>query len=352
MGIFEVARRANVSTATVSRTINNPDLVDPNTAAKVQRAIQDLNYVPDTHARTLVSGKSRILGLIVSDITNPFFPELIKGFNSAAVQRGYDILVGSTDYSSERMELCVRRMMERKVDGVAIMTSERDEPVINQLSRQRIPIAFLDLGPTGRHFGSVRVDYAGGIAEAVDHLINLGHESFAFISGPANLPSAQIRLTAFLDDVAAKKNPALRALALPGDFTLDGGYSAMRTLLTGSNIPTAVIGGNDLSAIGALRAIHRAGLKVPRDISIIGFDDIHLAEFTEPPLTTIRLPRDEMARRVVSWLIAEIEDPQTSADLGEPLETKLVLRESTDWARSTSVFPLRELNIPARPAIG
>jgi LacI family transcriptional regulator len=144
----------------------------------------------------------------------------------------------------------------------------------------------------------------------------------------------------------------LRALAVPGDFTVDGGYSAMKTVLAGPDIPTAVIGGNDLSTIGALRAIHRAGLNVPRDISIIGFDDIHLAEFTEPPLTTIRLPRDEMARRVVSWLIAEIEDPATSADLGPPLETKLIVRESTDWARSRNVFPLGELNLPGRPAIG
>lgn len=337
MSILEVARRANVSTATVSRTINSPNIVNPVTAARVRRAIKDLNYVPDTHARTLVSGRSRILGLIVSDITNPFFPELIKGFGNVAVQAGYDILVGSTDYSCERMELCVRRMLERKVDGLAMMTSERDEPSIDQLGRHRIPIAFLDIGPVGRQFGVIQVDYARGIAEALDHLFELGHETCAFIGGPSHLPSAQIRAAAFLEYFSAKKLPESSTLVIPGDFTVDGGLASMNELLRRSEMPTAVIAGNDLSAIGALRAVHRAGLRVPQDMSIIGFDDIHLAEFTEPPLTTIRLPRNEIAARVVSWLVAAIEDPSSSIEFGQPLETALVLRQSTGPARVRSV---------------
>jgi LacI family transcriptional regulator len=333
MSIHEVARRANVSTATVSRTINNPDRVDPATAARVRRAIEDLNYFPDTHARTLVSGKSRILGLLVSDITNPFFPELIKGFGDVAVERGYDILVGSTNYSIPRMAMCVRRMLERKVDGLAVMTSERDGPIIEQLSHHRIPIAFLDVGPPGNQFFDVRVNYSQGIGEAVDHLIGLHHKRFAFIGGPAHLPSAQMRLGAFRQHLEASGVPESCVAVVTADFTVDGGLEAMNQVLLGDEWPTAVIGGNDLCAIGALRAVHRAGLKVPDDISIIGFDDIHLAEFTEPPLTTVRLARDELATRAVSWLIATIEERAPLDMVGEPLETHLILRQTTAEAR-------------------
>lgn len=333
MSIHEVARRANVSTATVSRTINNPDLVDPATAARVQRAIEDLNYFPDTHARTLVSGRSRILGLLVSDITNPFFPELIKDFGDVAVESGYDILVGSTNYSFERMELCIRRMLERKVDGLAVMTSERNTPLIEQLSHHRIPIAFLDVGPPGRHFCDIQVNYAQGIGEAVDHLISLGHRTFVFIGGPSHLPSAQMRLAAFLDYLKKSKIPASDMSVVPADFTVDGGLAAMNEALARQHLPTAVIGGNDLCAIGALRAVHSAGFQVPQDISIIGFDDIHLAKFTEPPLTTVSLPRDEIAGRVVSWLVSVIEERPVVAELGPPIETRLVLRQTTAQAR-------------------
>ena len=324
-----------MSTATVSRTINNPDLVDPVTAARVQRAIEDLKYFPDTHARTLVSGKSRILGLLVSDITNPFFPELIKEFGDVATARGYDIFVGLTNYSIERMELCVRRMLERKVGWSAVMTSERDAPIIEQLSHHRIPIAFLDIGPPGRHFFDVRINYSQGIGEALDHLIGLHHKTFVFIGGPSHAPSAQMRRAAFLEHLKMSGVPENRISIVPADFTVDGGLEAMTQVLSRSDfLPTAVLGGNDLCAIGALRAVHKAGLKVPDDISIIGFDDIHLAEFVEPPLTTVRLPREEVARRVVCWLVASIEEQPEANGMGDPIETRLVLRETTAEARA------------------
>src|ERR1022692_1412394 len=142
MKIQEVARRARVSTATISRTINNPSLVDPKTAKRVWKVIEKLRYYPDTQARAPVSGRSRILGLIVSDITNPFFPELIKGFEDVAIQNGYEILVSSTNYDSARMALCVRRMLERKVEGVAIMTSEMDKNLWISLPTGMCPWCF------------------------------------------------------------------------------------------------------------------------------------------------------------------------------------------------------------------
>lgn len=329
MSIREVAKRAKVSTATVSRTINNSGLVDPDTAARVMRAVVELNYYPDTHARTLVSGRSRILGLIVSDITNPFFPELVKGFEDVAVRQGYEILVSSTNYDTARMEHCVRRMLERKVDGIAMMTSERDEPLIEQLASRRVPVAFLDVGPARRHFRNIEVNYARGIGEAVDYLMSLGHRRIAFISGPQGLPSAQIRCAAFLDHLEQSGADCDHCTVVNGDHTVDGGLAAMERLMAEDSTPTAVMASNDLCAIGALRAVHRAGLRVPDDISIIGFDDIHLAEFTEPPLTTVRLSRTEVAEWAVSWLLDEIEGRDTENQSWPPIETRLVVRQST-----------------------
>ena len=146
MTIEDVAKRAKVSIATVSRTLHNSGPVSPETAARVWRAMEELDYRPNTAAQSLVSGRSRMLGLVVSDITNPFFPELIRGFQDLALQQGYDVLVTSTDYDKSRMALCVRRMIDRKVDGVAIMTSEMDRSVIGQLASRKVPLVFLDVG--------------------------------------------------------------------------------------------------------------------------------------------------------------------------------------------------------------
>src|ERR1051326_7162458 len=176
MSIREVAKRARVSIATVSRTLNNPSAVDPKTAERVRNAVEELRYFPDTHARSLVSGRSRILGLIVSDITNPFFPELVKGFEDVATAQGYDVLVSSTNYDSARMALCVRRMLERKVEGVAVMTSEMDDQLISHFAGRNVPMVFLDVGTPGERLSNIVVDYAMGVNEAVEHLVALGHQ--------------------------------------------------------------------------------------------------------------------------------------------------------------------------------
>jgi len=203
MNIKEVAARANLSTATVSRTINNSGLVRPGTAEKVQRAIRELGYYPNTQARALVSGRSRMFGLIISDIVNPFFPELVKSFEFAAIHHGYEVIVANTDYDSDRMSGCVRRMIERKVDGVAVMTSELDRHLLDELSHRRLPIVFLDVGKLKPLISNINVDYSRGIGEAVQHIVSLGHQRVGFVSGPLTLKSARTRRSAFLKCIAA-----------------------------------------------------------------------------------------------------------------------------------------------------
>jgi LacI family transcriptional regulator len=325
--IHQVASRAGVSTTTVSRTINTPALVDADTAEKVWAAIEELEYYPNGQARSLVSGRTRLLGLIVSDITNPFFPEVIKGFEDVAAEQGYDILIGSTDYDARKMSSCVRRMLERRVDGVAILTSEMDNHLIDRLARRDVPMVFLDVGAPGKGIANIVVNYEQGINEAVDHLYDWGHRRIGFVTGPPHLKSAQIRRTAFLRSLSRYGIHEDGDLVVEGDHKMEGGLLAIARLLQLSDPPTAVMASNDLTAIGMIRGIHRAGLSVPGDISVIGFDDIWLARFTDPPLTTIRLSRTELGQQAFHALVPDAEKPDPQAS--QTVDTHLIVRETT-----------------------
>jgi LacI family transcriptional regulator len=325
MNIREVARLAKVSTATVSRTINGSDKVTPETKERVQRAIEELKFYPNTWARALGSGRSSLYGLIISDITNPFFPELVKSFEDIAVQHGQDVLVANTNYDPARIELCVTRMLQRKVDGVAIMTSEMDARLITEFQSREIPLVFLDTGKAEALTSNIVVDYAAGVDAAVEHIVNLGHTKIAFISGPMNLRSARVRREAFAGCLERRGIGA--GLTEEGNHQVDGGHQAMARMLERKERPTAVLASNDMTAIGALGAIHERGLRVPEDISIVGFDDIQISAFTQPALTTVRLSRDEIARVAFRALYSIRQDGGKGAEYA--VRPTLVVRKST-----------------------
>src|SRR6201984_1858564 len=197
MDIREIARRAKVSTATVSRTINRVPTVDPQLARRVWRVVEELGYYPNTQARGLVSGKTRIFGLIVSEITNPFFPEIVQSFEHIAVQHNYEILLTSTVHDPKRMESSVRRMIERRVEGVAVLTFGMEESLIEYLRYRKVPLVFVDVGPDVPGVANIRVNYLHGIRQAVQHLAALRHTRIAFIAGPQHLKSAMARRDAF-----------------------------------------------------------------------------------------------------------------------------------------------------------
>ena len=328
MNIAEIARRANVSTATVSRAINQSGPVKAATARKVWRAISELNYYPNSHARALVSGRSRMIGLIVSDITNPFFPELIRSFETQASQQQYDLLFTSTDYLTSRMTTCLRRMLERKVDGVAMMTSEMDMSLIKELGRRGVPLVFMDVGQVGPKMSHVAIDYANGVKQAVDHLVALGHKQIGFISGPLDLHSARTRRQAFLDAVRGHGLSPDKRLIREGTHTAEGGQKAMAAILRLSRHPTAVVASNDWTAIGALHAIHAAGLRVPSDISLVGFDDIPLVSYTNPSLTTVRMSAADVGSTAFDALFKLIGGERLEGDVYQ-VPTRLIVREST-----------------------
>ncbi len=333
MDIRTVAQRAKVSIATVSRTINHNPTVNARMAKRVWDAIRELDYFPNTQARALVSGRSWLFGLIVSEITNPFFPELIQGFEDIAVASGYEILVSSTNYDPKRMALCIRRMLERKVEGVAVMTFGIEEPLLDQLAERNIPLVFVDVGPERPGISLLKVDYHHGIRQGVQHLAALGHRNISFISGPKRLHSAQSRLDAFALSLRECGIPLNPGWIIEGDHTLEGGIHAMESILTGKKLPTAVMCSNDMTAIGVLHKVYRAHLRVPDNLSVIGFDDIHMARVTIPPLTSIQMSRLELARAAVTALRAHVEGTVPHREY--KIDTHLVVRESTGYPPGT-----------------
>jgi DNA-binding LacI/PurR family transcriptional regulator len=329
MDIRHVAERAKVSIATVSRTINRNPTVNPKMAKRVWDAIRELGYYPNTQARALGSGRSGIFGLIVSDITNPFFAELIQGFEDVAVESGYEILVSSTNYDPRRMELCIRRMLERKAEGVAVMTFGIDQPIFERLIERKVPLVFVDAGPDRPGISLLKVDYHNGIRQGVQHLAALGHRRIAFISGPPDLHSAQARVSAFTRSLTECGIGVEPGWIVPGNHILEGGMAAAEKLLSVDQRPTAIMCSNDMTAIGVLHHAYRSHLHIPKDISLIGYDDIQMARMVIPPLTSIRMSRTDLATTAVYALRAHVEGRVQEREY--KINTQLVVRESTNF---------------------
>lgn len=329
LSIRSVASRAGVSIATVSRTINHVQTVNAVLAARVWKAADELNYTPNSQARALVSGKSKLLGLIISEITNPFFPELIQEFEKVAVKQGYEILIGSTNYEPKTMEICARRMFERQVDGVAIMTFGIEQFLLDRFASDDVPVIFIDIPSKRPRSNILSVDYRAGIWEGVQHLAELGHRKLAFISGPLQHCSAGARKAAFLDcirDAGIKPN---QNWLIEGDHTLEGGRDAMKKILALPKRPTAIMCSNDMTAIGVQHALFDANLKIPGDFSLIGFDDIHLAEYTIPPLTTVQMSCKDLAQAAITSLLSRLQPQEGKVKREEPITTRLVVRRTT-----------------------
>lgn len=333
MDIRQIAKRARVSTATVSRTINGVRTVDPRLAKRVWKVVEELRYVPNRHARALVSGRSRIFGLIVSEITNPFFPEIVQVFENIAAEHGYDILLTCTEHDPKRTELTVRRMIERRVDGVAVLTFGMEELLLQHMTFRDVPLVFVDVGPCKPRISNIRIDYLHGIRQAVQHLAALRHHRIAFISGSRGLRPAIARREAFLHTIEEIGLEADPELLREGNHTIEGGMREVEPLLKLSRPPTAILCHNDLTAIGAQHRAREMGMEIPRQLSVCGFDDIPLARFVLPPLTTVRLSQPELARLAFHALLTDVLREAPAPKGSEyVLETQLVLRNSTALA--------------------
>ncbi|HEV2276300.1 MAG TPA: LacI family DNA-binding transcriptional regulator [Acidobacteriaceae bacterium] len=332
--IGQIARRAQVSTASVSRALNGETGVSEQTAQRIRKIASDLGYYPSSSARTLVTGRSRTFGLLVSDIVNPFFSELLREFEEEAVRQQYEVIVANVNNDPRRVQQSTRRLLERRVDGVAFMTAEQS-PLSSELRRRRIPLVFLEGEEPSRHASNISMDALSGIEQAVHHLKDLGHTRIGFLGALMTLAPSQSRMHAFAE---AMKSCAIRfsapLISTNNQPTMEGGFYGMTNLLALPNPPTAILTFNDAMAFGAMRAARRLSVSVPRDISIIGFDDVRMAAFSEPELTTIRLSRSELASFAFNTLLRmSCESAHGESIL---IRTSLVVRASTGRCKSNS----------------
>jgi LacI family transcriptional regulator len=229
-------------------------------------------------------------------------------------------------------------MIERRVDGVAVVTFGMEEALLQDLKSRNVPLVFIDVGPSLPRISNIRIDYLHGIRQAVQHVAALRHQRIAFISGPLTLKSAVARQRAFTQSMSEIGLTIEPELLIPGDHTMEGGIAAMRKLLSLPKRPTAVLCSNDMTAIGAMREGYDQGVRVPNDVSVIGFDDIRFAQFVTPPLTTVRMSQTEIARLTFNALLAEVQRDTPSPDGTEyTLTTNLVLRDSTAMAPNAVV---------------
>ena len=322
--IREVASRAGVSVATVSYVLNDTRKVRPETEQRVLLAARELGYSPNTAARSLVVGRSSMIGLVIPDIENPFFPEITKAFQEAATLAGLETIVMNTNYDAHRTHNMVDRLASLQVPGAAFMTSQVDTPVRDALARRGICGVYLEHDIAAERISNIAIDYEFGISEAVRHLAELGHRTVGFISGPAHGSAARRRKTSFLETAEAA---GMETRVVDSDYTVQGGYFSCSRLLNGFNA-TAVMAANDLMAIGAMHSAYDRQIRVPGDLSIIGFDDITFAQFTQPALTTINVPRLEIGRLAFQALQVLIADPLAGGKQYQ-VKTTLVTRQTT-----------------------
>lgn len=329
MNIREVARRARVSHSTVSRVINQVESVDPRLARRVQAVIQEVGYRPNYQARALARGRSHTFGLIVSELSggNPFFSEVILYFERAAVEEGYEVLISFADTETypDHIAICAERMQERQVEGIAVLTFGMEE----QLAHCSIGVPMVYAGADHDLDGvrNVRINYFPGFRDAIKHLAEFGHERIGYLSGKLKWTSMRTRYESLRKAMKLAKIHFDKDLVAECDHTWDGGAQGMGILLNLPKPPTAVMCCNDVAAVGALKTLASKGMQAGRDIALIGFDDLTLCRFTQPPLASIQFSPREIAGLAFRALLEETQGVAKKTNF--EYKTRFVLREST-----------------------
>lgn len=328
----DVAVRAGISVSTVSHVVNGTRYVAPQTAQRVRAAMQALGFIPPPGKRPAAGPGSRLLGLVVSDIVNPFFSEVAQGFELAALRHGWECTLADTDYSEDRLMSCVSGLMARDVAGVAIMTSEADTRLTRALRKRHVPAVFLDDGPVDDCCSRIGIDYDLGIEQAMRHLYELGHREVGFVCGPTEYVSVQQRRAAF--ERAARLLRMKSAVEVSG-LNTTGGERAVYALMKSIQHPTAILACNDLMAIGVLRALDCLGFRVPADVSVIGFDNIGLSSVTRPALTSVEV----VPRNIGIIAMEALRSMSRETCSGSPgreyrVRTQLVVKRSTAALRN------------------
>ncbi|MFI1016172.1 LacI family DNA-binding transcriptional regulator [Streptomyces sp. NPDC020965] len=324
-GIKDVAARAGVSVATVSRVLNGHPSVSPTARARVGAAVEALGYRPNAVARSLRTDQTRTLGLVISDVLNPYFTALARAVEEEARASGYSVIIGNADEQPALQDHHIRTLLDRRIDGLLVSPTDGGSPLMAEAVRAGTPMVFVDRWLPGVDVPVVRADGRAAVRDLVAHLHGLGHRRLAIIQGPASTTTGSERVTAF--------RAGLRAFGLPlpddhigqGDFQAESGRIAMERFLALPEPPDAVFAADNLMALGALDAIRARGLSVPRDIALAAFDDIPWFVHTDPPVTTVAQPTDELGRAAVRALLDLIEGRSPRS---VTLTARLVVRRS------------------------
>jgi len=326
--IRDVAARAGVSVTTVSHTLNGTRFVSAAARAKVHEAAHALGYVPSEVARGLKHNTTRTLGMLVPNNSNPYFAEIIRGVEHHCYGAGYSLLLCNSNDDAHQQADHLRVLAERRVDGIVLVASGTDDAIVDVCKDLRLPLVLVDREIDSIAVDLIEVDHAAGGDLATAHLLAMGHARVACIVGPADLRPSQQREAGWRRALARAGVTPRADEIVRGDFSPESGAAAMRRLLKASHRPTAVFVCNDMMAIGALHAAHEAGIAVPRELSVVGFDDIELAAYTSPPLTTVAQPKEAIGTGAAGLLLERLRDGRT-----EPrraiLQPALHLRAST-----------------------
>lgn len=304
--IKDVARHASVSVTTVSHVVNKTRFVSELSRSRVEQAIRELGYVPSAVARSLQRSATNTLGMLIPNSSNPYFAEIVRAIEDRCFGAGYNLLLCNTDDEPRRQGMVLQVLAERRVDGLIVVSSGEDPALPQLLSGLRVPTVMVDREINTLPCDLVETAHMQGALLAVQHLTTLGHRRIACIGGPAGVATADQRAEGWRMALAGLGLSSAELLH-PGDFTSEGGYAAMHAILRQSPRPSAVFAANDLMAIGALCAAHECGVSVPDALSLVGFDDIELARFACPPLTTVAQPRQRIANLTVDMLLERIE---------------------------------------------
>jgi LacI family transcriptional regulator len=306
----DVARLAGVSTSTVSHVINKDRFVSEAITEKVNAAIKSLNYAPSALARSLKLNQTRTIGMLITASTNPFYSELVRGVERSCFERGYSLVLCNTEGDEQRMNSNLETLMQKRVDGLLLLCTETHQPSPEIVQRYpSIPTVMMDWAPFDGDSDLIQDNSLLGGDMATQYLIDKGYTRIACIAGPLDKTPARLRLEGYQAAMLRSGLPVVEGYIITSDFEFGGGLTAMQSLLALPVPPQAVFVGNDAMAVGVYQALYQAGLSIPKEMAVVGYDDIELAAFMTPPLTTIHQPKDELGELAIDVLIHRMAQP-------------------------------------------
>jgi len=324
----DVAERAGVSTATVSRALMNPEKVSAATRQKVEQAVIDVGYSPHALARNAKRSESRTILVIVPDICDPFFSEIIRGIETTAAQEGYLVLIGDCAHQNQQEKSFLNLMLTRQIDGMVLLGSQLPFDTGVEEQRNLPPMVMANEFAPELELPTVHIDNLTAAFEAVNHLYQLGHRRIACIAGPEQMPLSHYRLQGYIQSLRRNGLTVVPEYIVRGDFTFEAGAAALKQLMALPQPPEALFCHSDIMALGALSQAKAQGLRVPQDISLVGFDDIELARYSDPQLTTVAQPRFAIGREAMLLLLEQLQGKSVSNG-SRLLDSELKIRASS-----------------------